>query len=83
MGSSAGTASGGILITILPFLLMVFFYLIFAAVGFFILYLIIRAAINNSKLNQNIEQLRIEISRMDTEIKTVQKPSIHLKEPNE
>lgn len=52
-------------VAIIPFVVMFIFYLIFVAIGFLILYLVIRAGINNSKLNQNIESLRVEITRMN------------------
>jgi ABC-type multidrug transport system fused ATPase/permease subunit len=54
-------------IAIFPILILLF-YLVLLAVGFFALYLVIRNAINNSKLNHNVEQLRIEISRMNEQL---------------
>ncbi|SDD72661.1 hypothetical protein SAMN02799630_03317 [Paenibacillus sp. UNCCL117] len=48
--------------------LMIIFYLFLLGLGFFVLYLTIKIAINNSKLNYNIEQLRIEVSRLNNNL---------------
>jgi cell division protein FtsL len=65
---------------ILPFVIMFFLYLVFVAIGFTVLYFIVRAALNHSKLNQNVEMLRLEISKMNEQIS---KNSSHINHPKE
>lgn len=64
-------------LAIIPFLLLIFLYLLLATLGLFILYLIIRAAINNSKLNQTVELLHMEILKMNHHISTLQTSILH------
>lgn len=59
---NAGSSSA--LIVFGPFL----FLIIFIAVGFLVLYFIIRAAINNSRLNQQIDLLRRDIAVLNDRI---------------
>jgi uncharacterized membrane-anchored protein YhcB (DUF1043 family) len=66
MNSDFATSNGALVL--LPFLIMIFFSLIITAIGFVILYFVVRAALNNSKLNQNMEQLRFEIARMNEQL---------------
>ncbi|WP_195576160.1 hypothetical protein [Paenibacillus sp. 1001270B_150601_E10] len=57
---------------IAPFLFMLIIYLGVLAAGFLILYLVIRKAIDNSKLSQNMEQLRMEMMRMNHQLQSMQ-----------
>lgn len=60
--------SSNVAVALLPILIMVLLYLFFVAVGFTVLYFIVRAALNNSKLNQNMDLLRLEIARMNEQL---------------
>jgi len=48
-------------------------YLILVSIGFVVLYFIIRAALNKSNMNENIEQLRNEIIKMNDELQSIKK----------
>jgi uncharacterized membrane protein YciS (DUF1049 family) len=45
------------------------FSLGFVALGLFVTYLIIRAAINNSRLNQNVQDLRLELRELHHQVR--------------
>jgi uncharacterized membrane protein YciS (DUF1049 family) len=63
-------SSGNWLITIAPLVSMVF-TLGFSLLGLWVLYLIIRTAINNSKLSQNIEALRSELREINSQLRSI------------
>lgn len=64
-------SSSNLLFAILPFVFMSLLYLVFVAIGFVVLYYVVRAAINKSHLNQNVEQLRNEISMLNKQMQAM------------
>jgi hypothetical protein len=58
------------LISIAPFVMMVF-TIGFTLLGFWVLYLIIRTAINNSKLYKSVESLRSELREVNNQLRSL------------
>jgi hypothetical protein len=58
------------LISIAPLVMMVF-SIGFAMLGLWVLYLIIRTAINNSKLYQSVEALRSELREVNSQLRSL------------
>jgi len=50
-------------------LLGMIIWLAFLALGLFVAYLIIRTAINHSRLNQHMEELRFELSQISHQVR--------------
>lgn len=72
-------SSSSALIVFGPFLILI----AFIAVGFLVLYFIIRAAINNSRLNQQIDLLRRDIAVLNDQITSLATFAKKSEEPGE
>jgi hypothetical protein len=63
-----GVGIGSTFILFSPLLGMII-WLAFLALGLFVAYLIIRTAINHSRLNQHMEELRFELSQISHQVR--------------
>jgi len=57
---------------LLALIIRILFYLVTVCIFLVIVYFVTRAAINNSRLNQKIEQMRNEISTINYKLESIQ-----------